>query len=351
MAKHYWLKSLKEFACGSSRNRQHRLRRRSGPARSRRLVLETLEDRLALSVGAFYDVTTTGDGAGSLTGGAGASLNPYTYTTLRGAIAAANTYSSGLNTIEFDPSLTSSAPATVDLSTPGDTTVGLSDFGISTNITIQGPTGSSNGITPDNTDAGQRLFYVSGTGSLTLENLTLEGGEAAGDAGGQTQFGGAGGGRAGLGGAVFDDGGSFPAQGCTFTNNTATEGNGGSNPAFADQTTGAGGGAGGGGLGSTSTGGTIPDSSTSDTGANGDGTNGGPGSSTGVGGVGGGGGGGGGGHGVPLGDAFAGGGGEFGGGGGGGGGNQISNVAHTGGGGGFGGWQFPACLLVAYCSV
>ena len=81
-----------------------------------------------------------------------------------------------------------------------------------------------------------RLFAVTSTGSLTLEDLTVTGGLAQGGAGGISRWGGSGGGAAGLGGAVYDDDGSFTAQGVTFTNNTAQGGAGGSLSEFDDGT-------------------------------------------------------------------------------------------------------------------
>ena len=72
-----------------------------------------------------------------------------------------------------------------------------------------------------------RLFAVTSSASLTLEDLTVTGGLAKGGAGGNAGSGGGGGGGAGLGGAVYNDGGTFTADGVTFTNNTAQGGNGG----------------------------------------------------------------------------------------------------------------------------
>ncbi len=143
------------------------------PSRPRRNILgvELLETRLTPSSAYFYNVTTVNDGAGSLSGShAGTQADPFQAATLLAAVTAA-TADGGTDTIEFDPSLTAGGPATIALSTVGDNTFGPSDFGISTNITIQGPAGS-NGITLDNSGS-QRLFYVSPAGSLTLENLTL----------------------------------------------------------------------------------------------------------------------------------------------------------------------------------
>ena len=94
------------------------------------------------------------------------------------------------------------------------------------NITIDGS--AAPGLAIDG--RGQvRLFAVVGSNtSLTLENLTLKGGLAQGANGGSAGNGGGGGGGAGLGGAVYDDSGSFTADGVTFTNNLAQGGVGGS---------------------------------------------------------------------------------------------------------------------------
>jgi hypothetical protein len=118
--------------------------------------------------------------------------------------------------ITFDPSL---AGDTISLHTVGDNTAGPSEFGITGNVVIQGLNGSS-GITIAG-DGMRRLFYVAGTGSLELDNLTITGGTAQGGSGS--------GGALGAGGAIFDNGGSVTLNGDTFTNNTAQGGNGDSN--------------------------------------------------------------------------------------------------------------------------
>ena len=201
MNKYNWLKSVEAVLFGTSRigTGSSRRRQRQRPA-SLRPLLEMLEDRMVpTGLANFYNVTTTSDGTGLITGGNGTQATPFQVPTLRAAIAAA-TADSGNDTISFDPSLTSSGPATIALSTIGDDTFGPSDLLISTDITIVGPTGTSNGITLNNTAAGQRLFYVSATGSLILENLTLSGGRAHG---GNAELGGGG---AGLGGAIVNAG-------------------------------------------------------------------------------------------------------------------------------------------------
>ena len=95
-----------------------------------------------------------------------------------------------------------------------------------------------------------RIFFVSG-GTITLKNLTLNGGSASGGAGGDGRFQGGGGGAAGMGGAIFLNGGSLTVDTVAFTNNTASGGNGGTAAAG-----GAGGGGGAGGPGGTITPGT-----------------------------------------------------------------------------------------------
>ncbi len=186
----------------------------------------------------------------------------------------------------------------------GPTAYVISGSGV--NITIDGS--GAPGLTISGSGA-IRVFAVTSTASLTLEDLTVSGGLAQGFAGGAGGFSGAGGGGAGMGGAVYDDGGSFTADGVTFTNDMAAGGSGGA----ARLSNGNDAVGGGGGLsGAGQVGGTG--------GLNGGGAGGGHG-----GGYGGGGGGG-------FGDDSAGGPGGFGGGGGGGG-----AFTHSGGPGGFGG--------------
>ena len=161
-----------------------------------------------------------------------------------------------------------------------------------------------------------RPFAVTNTAVLELTNLTLADGEAQGFAGASSERGGGGGGGAGLGGAVFNDGGTFIADGVTFTNNTAEGGNGGDGTGGTNEIGGTGGGIGGltggaGGLSQAPYGGQA--------GGNGS--------------FGGGGGGGGGGTRY----AGGGGGGGFGGGGGGGGGNGVAGTEWSPGGGAPGG--------------
>lgn len=118
--------------CGRAR------RRTSGP-----LFLDWLEDRTAP---ALITVTTLSDAS------AGDGL-----VSLREAIQAANTDTSvdgstagsGADTIVFDPSLTAFGPATINLTLfdagLNNTEVGPTAFRITSDVTIQGPSGA-NGI-------------------------------------------------------------------------------------------------------------------------------------------------------------------------------------------------------------
>lgn len=136
-------------------------------------------------------------------------------TSLREALAHAATLT-GPQTITFAPSL---AGQTITLTTIGDGTAGPSALGITTEIIISGLTGNS-GVTIAGGAAASNLraFYVSPTGNLTLENLTVQGFRHKGGDGG------IGGSAAGLGGAVFVHGGSFTAVGVTLADNIAQGG-------------------------------------------------------------------------------------------------------------------------------
>ena len=278
----------------------------------------SLDQFAYLGLTTSYTVNNSGDGYG---GGS--------EVTLREAFDQA-VAGNQIATIEFAPSL---AGQTITLSMSDMSwmsvygATGLVDNGAMITINGSGAPGliiSGGG--------GERLFAVTSTGSLTLENLTVSGGLAVGGNGGALGFGGGGGGGAGLGGAVYVDGGDFTAAGVTFSNNQATGGNGGTARGGGFR------GAGGGGIAGAGT-------TSGQGGAGGGGTGGFSSSPGGVGGFGGGGGGGG----APSytskvgGVGGAGGVGGFGGGGGGGGrfgqslGGTAGAAGFLGGGGGEGG--------------
>jgi Bacterial Ig-like domain (group 3) len=128
-----------------------------------------------------------------------------------------------ISTINFASTLNGS---TVTLSAVGDSRVGPSAFMVPGQVIINGPSGDS-GVTLSAAGTTMRLFDVTSSGKLTLENLTLRGGNAQGFAGGNASGGGAGGGSAGLGGAIFNQG-TLTILDSTLTGNTAQGGAGGS---------------------------------------------------------------------------------------------------------------------------
>ncbi|MGH3086861.1 MAG: hypothetical protein ACRDSJ_06030, partial [Rubrobacteraceae bacterium] len=97
--------------------------------------------------------------------------------TLREAIAAANANTEA-DTITFDSAL---AGQTIELSTIGDNSFEESALAVTSDITIEGPTGD-NGVTIARANAApdMRLFFVGADGDLTLKNLPLRDGVARG---------------------------------------------------------------------------------------------------------------------------------------------------------------------------
>jgi hypothetical protein len=215
--------------------------------------LELLEDRLApatLVVNSPADNTTSGDHL----------------LTLREAIRSVNQGSlvdssaSGQVTGSFGTSNTIQFASSIDgqtifLQSGVATNVGPSAFQIGNTLVIDGETGLTQGITVTRGSTTPfRLFYVTSTGDLTLNGLTLSGGLALGGNGGSTGGGsGAGGGAAGMGGAIFNQG-ALTILDSTLTGNIAQGGAGGSAPTMSGSGGGGGGGLGGpGGFGSQGT--------------------------------------------------------------------------------------------------
>jgi hypothetical protein len=245
--------------------------------------------------------------------------------TLREAVALA-TDNAGADTITFDPSLSGE---TIELSIVGNTDYGNSALVIDTEITIDGSAAPGLTIGRSSAQTNLRQLVVADTGILTLEYLTISGGQITGgygsSGGGYGYGGGSGGGGAGLGGAIYNRG-TLNIFDSTFSNNSATGGYSG----VAISTPRAG--SGGGGMAGNGTSALFTTPGTGGAGGGGDGgallTSGSAGT------YGGGGGGGGAGN---TGHAGAGGAGGFGGGGGGGGGSIEPYFAGAGGIGGFGG--------------
>ncbi len=205
-----WLRSLPSLISHSSRRQRAMNRRmRQQPKRAALQSLgqrraEQLEDRSLLS---SITVTSLAD-----------NMDVDGVVTLREAIQAAetdmsvdgSTAGSGADTITFAPSLFTGGDQTISLSL-FDTGLDATEFGatafiISTDITIEGPTGD-NGLTIERNSgaANFRLFHVQASGDLTLDSLTLSGGVAQGGNGG-TSAKGAGGGAGMGGGHLFTRG-------------------------------------------------------------------------------------------------------------------------------------------------
>ncbi len=197
-----------------------------------RLELEPLESRIVLS---SYVVTSSlASGAGSLAA------------EISAAVTANDTNAQITFNLPSDTTISLASSNSVSAAAQYGPTAFFIDGSSGTNITINGAGATGLAIAGNNS---VRLFAVAAGNALTLESLTVQSGLAQGGAGGSSNTGGGGGGGAGLGGAVFDDGGSFTALGCTFTNDIAQGGQGG-----LDRIAGSDGG-GGGGLGANSPGG------------------------------------------------------------------------------------------------
>jgi hypothetical protein len=378
MSQRHWIPHL--FA-RSSRTPIVNRKPKSRP--SFRPVLELLEDRLAPAVLTVNSLADSASNATQLTLREAVYLvnsggNPIALglPSLPAGWASQISGSFGDNdSIQFAPGLAIQdagyGAGVISLGVVGDTSVGPSALAINpgTNVTIAGPSGNS-GITIERAlnAPPMRLFLVSSAigsaTSLTLENLTLKGGDAVGGKGGNyddvdSGAGGGGGGAAGVGGAIFvERGSSLTILDSTLTGNTAQGGGGGTVEGIIKSRIGSGGG------GLLSNGDYVSYSNSNQFGNVGGGPNGGLGFNRydsfpgGNGGFGGGGGGGGSyiGYKHPRKDANGllyrsyygqpGGNGGFGGGGGGGGGGYDGNYNglimqspyNTGGNGGYGGW-------------
>jgi hypothetical protein len=137
--------------------------------------------------------------------------------TLRQAIFDTNN-TAGADVIEFASNLSGS----IYLAARGDidAVAGPSGFLISSPITIRG---NSNGITiTQATNNSQRLFRVDVNGDLSLESITLSGGQARGANGTIGQNG-----SSGMGGAIYNQG-TLHIEASTLSSNAAIGGNGGS---------------------------------------------------------------------------------------------------------------------------
>ena len=153
-----------------SRQSNRRLGGHGAARRARRLRPEvrSLEQRRLL---ATFVVNSPGDTSG------------HGLTTLRDAVRLAEQDDTP-DTITFDPSL---GGGTVVLFTVGDTSIGASALKVTTSITIDGMT-THGGVTITRSSGAKamRLFDVTASGSLTLEDVNVTGGDAVGKAGSDT---------------------------------------------------------------------------------------------------------------------------------------------------------------------
>ena len=254
----------KDISRGSKRNAS-RIGRWS---RQRMTQFESLEQRQLLS-GNPLIVTTLADTTNISSGEVYSQYASGDTLSLRDAIAIANNTAvadaqlpTPIAAGEFDVSFSANIvandlPGQVSLSQQVTTPFGPTALVVDSQIVIQGPLAANGGITIDTSDA-MRLFQVNidgvsnsnvpgGTyylvGNLTLDDVTLSGGQAGGATGqGGAGYAGGGGGAGGLGGAIFNEG-SLTLLDSTLSGNTATGGVGGQGG------TGTVGGAGGGPLG------------------------------------------------------------------------------------------------------
>lgn len=188
------------------------------------------------------DDETTNDGTLSLREALELAAGTLSYSKLPGTENTQVTRVAGTaTTITFASSLEGK---TITLSTIGESRVGPSAFLVNSEVEIVGPSGDSGIVLAVAPGTTMRLFDVTSTGDLKLDNLTLSGGSAQGLAGGNSGTAGAGGGSAGLGGAIFNQG-TLKIENSTLTNNAAQGGAGGAY----DSSLLGGGGAGGAGLG------------------------------------------------------------------------------------------------------
>ena len=215
----------------------------------RRPTLEVLEDRC---VPAVLTVNTLADLAATVSG----------LVTLRQAIVASETDTTtelgqtgtGDDTIQFAPGLS----GTIDLTQFQDVNYGPTALSITDKIMIDGFNGAGGITIAAGPQQPLRLFEVAGTASLTLQGVTLSGGQAVGlaasnnlvyaDGGGSADVGGAilnqgqltildstltgnvAVGNGGLGGAVFNDGGTVAITNSTITANKANGGQDATDP-------------------------------------------------------------------------------------------------------------------------
>ena len=205
-------------------------RGKSRAAARHRFLLRTelLEDRLApaiLTVNSTADNTTDTNHL-TLREAILASEGSYTPTRAQLNQISSGLLGTGSDTIQFDPLLdgrTINLSNTDPSSAIGPTAFTIGNVAGNETLVIDAQTGLTKGITIAGA-GGFRLFDVTSGSNLTLQGLTLTGGDAQGFDGGSGLQ--PGGGSAGLGGAVFNQG-TLTILDSTLTGNTAQGGSGG----------------------------------------------------------------------------------------------------------------------------
>jgi hypothetical protein len=199
------------FVSQSRRRKLHQTTKRRNP-----LLLKALEERVVMSSYEVLNISPSAAVVGSLGYEIAAAVSS-------NDTAAVITFS-GVPSNSTIQLASADADATATTADCGPTAYFI-DGNSGTNITIDGS--GAPGLVIDGGSA-LRLFAVTSGNALTLENLTLQNGDAQGTAGfNGSFFSGSGGSGAGVGGAVFDNGGTFTALDSTFTNNSAPGGTAG----------------------------------------------------------------------------------------------------------------------------
>ena len=236
-----WLRQT--FGSQAQATRASRRGNSGQPSRNRFVLkLDSMEDRLApaiLTVNSFADNTVASDGLVSIREAIASSVNRTT--TDLGQTG------DGFDTIQFSSAIDGQTIKLTnylnDLSA-GSTMPGPSGLFIKgTNLIIDGETGLTKGITisRDSTAAAFRLFFIGANADVTFKSVTLQSGLAKGGSAPYDTFSAGGGGAAGFGGAIFNDG-QVTILNSTLTGNKAQGGAGGAGQGKAQ-------GNGGGGLG------------------------------------------------------------------------------------------------------
>jgi len=188
-------------------------------------VIERLGDRI---LPATYVVQTTSDVVGGTVEIKYIGNDTYEVPMLRTAIEQANA-NGGTDTIQFAEAILGQTITLMANDAYYPTDLGQTALVVTDSVVIQGYSQSTGtkGITIDG--AGQRrIFGIGDNVIFTLVDVTLTGGYAQNASGAPAFYGAAGGGGAGMGGAIFGYGARINLTNVTITNSSAQGGAGGS---------------------------------------------------------------------------------------------------------------------------